>query len=218
MQNDGYYRGRRLAEEDHSNKEIDESRGKRLQKENKVSKPRQFWNDFGYLLVTALAVVIVFRVFLQLAYVPTGSMETTIPAKSLLISWQLPYLVSDPIPQRGDVITFWDDELNEILVKRVIGLPGETVSFSNGYVYIDGEQLEENYLRDEMQGQTISTKQDSFTVPDGCLFVMGDNRTGSNDSRYLAQPYIPIEKMRAKVLVGISIGRQQSWQGVHIIQ
>ena len=76
------------------------------------SRGRRLWDDYGYLLVTLAAVFVLFKVLLQLAYVPSGSMETTIPTKCLLIGWRLPYVVSDPVPERGDIVTFWDEELN----------------------------------------------------------------------------------------------------------
>ena len=175
----------------------------------------RIWRDYGYLLVTVLVVVLVFRVFLQLAWVPTGSMETTIPARTLLVSWRLPYLASDPEPERGDVVTFWNDELGEILVKRVMGLPGDELTFSDGYVYVNGEKIEERYL--PRQGITNCGKQESYQVPEGCFFVMGDNRTGSNDSRYLSQSYMPIENIKARVLIGISVLKNNSWRGVRAI-
>ena len=164
------------------------------------------------------AVFVLFKVLLQLAYVPSGSMETTIPTKCLLVGWRLPYVVSDPVPERGDIVTFWDEELNKVLVKRVVGLPGETLSFKNGYTYVNGEKLDESYL----PTQGITTLPDSmadktFTVPEGCMFVMGDNRTGSNDSRLLGEPYIPVEAAQARMLVAISVGSDQSWQGVRWI-
>ena len=182
------------------------------------SRGRRLWDDYGYLLVTLAAVFVLFKVLLQLAYVPSGSMETTIPTKCLLVGWRLPYLVSDPVPDRGDIVTFWDEELNKVLVKRVVGLPGETLSFKNGYTYVNGEKLDESYL----PTQGITTLPDSmadktFTVPEGCMFVMGDNRTGSNDSRLLGEPYIPIEAVQARMLVAISVGSDQSWQGIRWI-
>ena len=174
-----------------------------------------FWSDFGYLIVTAVVVVLVFRVLLQLSWVPSGSMETTIPKKTLLISWQLPYVMGDPVPERGNIVTFWSDELDKLLVKRVIGLPGDTVSFSGGYVYINGQRLEEEYL--DQQGGTISPNQSSFTVPEGCLFFLGDNRSGSNDARYWEESYIPVGNVKAHVLLAISLIGGSSWQGVRAI-
>ena len=125
---------------------MDENRGyqgKRLQPKKRAAK---FWSDYGYLLVTVAVVFVLFKVVFQLAYVPTGSMETTVPSKSLMVCWRLPYVVSDPVPERGEVVTFWSDEMGKLLVKRVIGLPGDEISFSGGYVYINGERLEEDYL------------------------------------------------------------------------
>ena len=107
------------------------------------SRWKRLWSDYGYLLVTLAAVVLIFRVLLQLAYVPSGSMETTIPTKSLNIGWRLPYVVGDPVPARGSIVTFWDEELGKVLVKRVIGLPGDAITFEGGFVYINGEKVEE---------------------------------------------------------------------------
>ena len=156
-----------------------------------------------------------YKVIFQLSWVPSGSMETTIPKKTLLISWQLPYVMGDPVPERGNIVTFWSDELDKLLVKRVIGLPGDTVSFSGGYVYINGQRLEEEYL--DQQGGTISPNQSSFTVPEGCLFFLGDNRSGSNDARYWEESYIPVGNVKARVLLAISLTGGSSWQGVRAI-
>lgn len=187
-------------------------RGQRLQ----VPEKRGFWKDYGYLLVTAVVVLVLFRVVLQLAWVPSSSMETTVPTKSLMICWKLPYALSDPAPQRGDVVTFWDEELGKLLVKRIIGLPGDTVTFDSGYVYINGEKLNEDYL--PKQGITQPGNRESYQVPEGHLLMMGDNRTGSLDSRYWDQPYVPIENVRAHVMLCISLRGNNSWRGVHLIK
>lgn len=181
---------------------------------SEMSRGRRLWHDYGYLVVTLAVVFVLFRVLLQLAYVPSGSMETTIPTKSLLVGWRLPYVVSDPLPERGDIVTFWSEEMDRVLVKRVIGLPGETVSIKDGFVYINGEKLDEDYL--PASGITQSEKT-TFEVPAGHIFAMGDNRTGSLDSRYWNDPYIPLNQLQGRMLLAISIGPKQSWQGIHWI-
>lgn len=172
-----------------------------------------FWKEWGGVVLSLLVVLVVFKVIFELSWVPSGSMETTLPTKSLQICWRLPYFFGDPTPQRGQILTFRSDERDEIMVKRVIGLPGETVSFVNGYVYIDGILLEEDYLGDQW-GFTFSDR--SFTVPEDAVFFMGDNRTGSFDARYWNEPYIPFAKLNSKVLLTISIGSSHSWQGIRL--
>lgn len=88
----------------------------------------------------------------------------------------------------------------ESYIKRVIGLPGEHVKIENGKVYINGEELEEPYLPEGVQ--TTSTPGGVYldiTVPEGCLFLMGDNRSRSTDCR--AFGCIPIEKIESRVLI-----------------
>ena len=192
--------------EEHENRPVG---GKRLAPESRGG----FWNNWGYLIVTVAVIVVLFKVIFQLSWVPSGSMETTIPEDTLLISWQLPYMVSDPTPQRGDIVTFWSDELGKLLVKRVVGLPGDEITFQDRYTYINGEMLDESYL----PRQGITQCSASFLVPEGCVFVMGDNRTGSNDARFWKQPYISVDNIRAKVMVGISVLPDNSWRGVRVI-
>ena len=155
------------------------------------------------------------KVILQIAWVPSGSMEDTLPTRSLLLSWQMPYVFADPTPQRGDVVTFRSEELGKLLVKRVIGLPGDTVSIQNGYVYINGEKLEESYL--PRQGVTAAGNQEEYVVPEGCLFFLGDNRTNSQDARLWDNPYIPVDKVRSHVLVCISFLKENSWRGIRVV-
>ena len=87
-------------------------------------------------------------------------------------------------------------------IKRVIGLPGEYIEIKNGNVYIDGKRLEEDYLQDGVITDMIQGNRDEafftdFTVPENCVFVMGDNRTGSIDSRSFG--CIPLEKIEGTV-------------------
>ena len=180
-----------------------------------LTKKQQFWAEWGYLFVTVLVVVVLFRVVLQLAWVPSGSMEATIPTRSMLVSMRLPYMMGDPQPERGDVVTFWSDEMDKLLVKRVVGLPGDKVSFSGGYVYINGQKLDEPYLNKE--GSSVSVNNAEFTVPEGCLFFLGDNRLNSDDARYWDEPFIPLEKVRARGLLVISVHKENIWRGIRAI-
>lgn len=183
--------------------------GKRLAPESRGG----FWNNWGYLIVTVAVIVVLFKVIFQLSWVPSGSMETTIPEDTLLISWQLPYAVSDPTPQRGDIVTFWSDELGKLLVKRVVGLPGDEITFRDGYTYINGEMLDESYL----PRQGITQCSDSFLVPEGCVFFMGDNRTGSYDARSWEEPYIPVGNVRSHVMLCVSVLKDNSWRGIRAV-
>ncbi len=175
---------------------------------------KRFWKEWGEVVLILAAVYVVFKFIIQIAWVPSGSMETTLPTKSAMLGWQLPFVVADPVPERGDIVTFWNEELNKVLVKRVIGLPGDEISFSGGYVYVNGEQLEEPYL----MAQGVTECDETFTVPEGCFFPLGDNRTGSFDARFWETPYIPVSAIQAKPFVVISIGDSQSWQGIRLVR
>ena len=175
---------------------------------------KRFWKEWGEVVLILAAVYVVFKFIIQIAWVPSGSMETTLPTKSAMLGWQLPFVVADPVPERGDIVTFWNEELNKVLVKRVIGLPGDEISFSGGYVYVNGEQLEEPYL----MAQGVTECDETFTVPEGCFFPLGDNRTGSFDARFWETPYIPVSAIQANPFVVISIGDSQSWQGLRLVR
>ena len=127
------------------------------------------------------------------ARIPTGSMIPTIMEGDRIIGNRIAYMSSEP--KRGDIIVFYypDDE-TEKYVKRIIGLPGETVYIADGLVYIDGQPLDESdYL-------TVTTAGVSgpFVVPDDSYFVMGDNRNSSWDSRFWKNTFVHKDKIIAK--------------------
>ena len=151
----------------------------------------------SYLEIIGVTLVL-FLFVLNSNKVPSESMEPTIRTESLLIGFRLPYLLGDPVPKHGDIIVFRDPDSPRFLVKRTIGLPGDTVSFDGqGNVFLNGEKMEEPYLAE--QNVTVSPV-DTFTVPEGTVFVMGDNRLHSLDSRYKATPFIPIHSIYSKGL------------------
>ena len=81
-------------------------------------------------------------------------------------------------------------------------------------VYVNGEQLEEPYL----MAQGVTECDETFTVPEGCFFPLGDNRTGSFDARFWETPYIPVSAIQAKPFVVISFGSSQTWQGIRLVK
>ena len=83
---------------------------------------RRIWDATGYLIVPAVVVFLLLGVIFSLAWVPSGSMEPTLPTKSYFLGWRLPYFFGNPTPERGDIVMFRSEELDELLVKRVIGL------------------------------------------------------------------------------------------------
>ena len=148
-------------------------------------------------LASAILTFLFFTVVLNFVYIPTGSMEPSIRAGSLCISLRLPYILKRNIRvSRGDIIVFRSKEKGKMLCKRIVGLPGETVSFTEGTVFINGGALEEPYTAEEKSSYANKT----FIIPDRCVFVLGDNRLHSSDSRVLLNPYIQFEDIHSRII------------------
>ena len=149
------------------------------------------------IIVAAVVIALVLNNFvIANSRVPTGSMENTIMSRSRVIGSRLAYLKDDP--QRGDIVIFhYPDDESIYYVKRVIGLPGETVMIEDGKVYINGSDtpLDEPYLAEPMEGS-----YGPYTVPAGCYFMLGDNRNNSRDARFWENKYVKKDKIIAKVL------------------
>ena len=155
---------------------------------------------FSYIRIVAIAAaaaIFLMTVVFTNVKVPTGSMKDTINENDRLIGLRLAYVAAEP--QRGDIVIFkYPDDESVKYVKRVIGLPGETVSIKNGDVYIDGKLLEEDYTREPHSTQAVNESE--YTVPENSYFMLGDNRTNSKDARWWKNTYVTKDKIVAKVL------------------
>ena len=142
------------------------------------------------LVVLVVALSWGLRTFVFQAYeIPSGSMEATIQPGDMVFSEKVTYYGSDPQP--GDIVTFYDpdpEHAGRILIKRVIAVGGQTIDLQDGRVYIDGVLQDEPYTRGEptypLTPYYNLTIDYPYTVPEGGLWVMGDNRTNSQDSRH----------------------------------
>ena len=133
--------------------------------------------DIIITLVLALFIFFAVQFTIQSCQVDGVSMEPNFQHGQRLLVVKAAYWFGEP--QRGDVIIFPSQtHSDENLIKRVVGLPGETVEVKEGQVYIDGSPLEEPYIIEPMERDFDATQ-----VPEGSYFVMGDNRNHSNDSR-----------------------------------
>lgn len=122
----------------------------------------------------------------SVATVPTASMAPTIPNPCYILVDHVATEFS--APTRGEVVLFhFPDNPSQIFVKRVIGLPGDTVTIHSGHVYIDGKVLKEPYLP---AGVVTQGDFGPYVVPAGHYFMMGDNRNNSDDSRYWVHKYV----------------------------
>jgi signal peptidase I len=148
-------------------------------------------NVLEWVIAIAAAIVcaLLIRAFVAEVYeVPTGSMLETIQLGDRLLGEKITYKFRSP--QVGEVVTFMDPQGRDVnLIKRVIATAGQTVDVRDGAVYVDGNRLDEPYtLGKESQAFTKTVYPGGisypFTVPEGCVWLMGDNRTDSADSRY----------------------------------
>jgi signal peptidase I len=142
--------------------------------------------EWVIVLVGALVVALVVKTFLlQAFYIPSGSMEPTLRENDRVLVLKLGYDLEDV--DRGDVIVFerpesWGPGDIEDLIKRVIGLPGDTVAVIDGAVFVNGTPLEEPWLPDGARTPPFFPESGCVpecTIPEGSVFVLGDNRSNS---------------------------------------
>ncbi|HET7479641.1 MAG TPA: signal peptidase I [Rubrobacteraceae bacterium] len=165
-----------------------------------AGKARRGRSAFDLLLVLFLAFAFMFGVVrpfvAEVFLIPSESMVPTLKVGDSVLALKLAYRITDP--QRGDVAVFRDPE-GDLVIKRIVGLPGDTVAVRDGVLYVNGERKKESYVDYEL---TDSTFYGPDKVPPGHVYVMGDNRSNSRDSRDYGA--VPEEDLLGRVVMKVA--------------
>ena len=158
---------------------------------------KEFMEYLKMIIFVVIVVLIVNNFLLINAKIPSESMEQTIMTGDRVFGNRLAYLFDKP--KRFDIVIFkYPDHEKELFIKRIIGMPGETVEIRDGKVYIDGakEPLDDSFTPEEPLGD-----YGPYVVPEDSYFMLGDNRNYSNDSRFWNNPYVAEDKILGKAVL-----------------
>lgn len=154
-----------------------------------------FFKEWIIPVIAAFVLAILMNKFLIFnVYIPSSSMVPTINIGDRLM---IRKLYNKDNLKRGDILVFYSDELQETLIKRLIGLPGDHIVIKEGIVNINGEDIEEDYI----ENNDYNEDELIYDVPEGKYFFLGDNRPVSKDSRRWINPYIDEDDIKGKLIL-----------------
>lgn len=157
----------------------------------------ELWEYVKMIVFVVVIVFIINNVLLINARIPSESMEKTIMTGDRVFGNRLAYMTKDP--ERFDIVIFkFPDDESQLFIKRVIGLPGETVTIKDGKVYINDS---EEPLDDSFVVETPVGDFGPYKVPEGSYFMLGDNRNHSRDSRYWINSFVEKDKILGKAVL-----------------
>ena len=173
------------------------------------------WIEGFQTIGLSIALALGIRQFVAEArYIPSESMKPTLLVNDRLVVEKISYRFQSP--QRGDIVVFWpppgifeqedqpeedqpeEDQTPVAFIKRIVGLPGDTVEVTDGTVLINGDELDESYIQ-----APPTYEQEPLTIPAGNYFVLGDNRNASFDSHAweVSQPFVPEDQIIGRAVV-----------------
>ncbi len=172
-----------------------------MKKERKNMTKRTF--DYIKLILECIAIMAIIYLFfthvILYGIVPSSSMSPTLNKWDSVIVNGLAYVKNEP--QRGDIIVFKGHEdsiRDQKIIKRVIGIPGDSIQFIDGNIYINGQLISEEYISADVETNCFMDFED---IPERCYFVMGDNREDSWDSRFWENPYVTKDEIYGKMII-----------------
>ena len=159
---------------------------------------KELW-DYAKIIIVVFVIAFLLGHFVYInARVPSGSMEQTIMTGDRVFGNRLAYKTKDP--ERFDIVIFkYPDDPSQLFVKRVIGLPGETVNIVDGKVYINDSGR--NHWMTVSVRKHLREVSEQYEVPEGCYFMLGDNRNHSMDSRYWMNTFVEKDAIEAEVAI-----------------
>ena len=170
----------------------------------------EVWDYIKMIIIVVAIVLVINNVVLINAKIPSPSMEKTIMTGDRIFGFRLAYGINLDLfgheiskkvkdPERFDIVIFkYPDDESQLFIKRLIGLPGETVEIRDGKVYIDGAQ---EPLDDSFVPEVPTGDYGPYKVPENSYFMLGDNRENSRDSRFWDNTFVTFDQIVGKAVI-----------------
>ena len=152
--------------------------------------------DWVISIVAAVVMALLIRTFIVELYIVDGpSMKPTLQHEERLVVNKFIYRLRNP--EKGEILIFkYPRDTSRDFIKRVIAVGGDTIEIKEGRVYVNDQMLKEDYILEKTR-----TEYPKVTIPEGTVFVMGDNRNNSDDSRFADVGFVPLDLIKGKAVV-----------------